>query len=184
MGAIHQPWPVKLIMPMFTGEEGLFTRAEEILCETYGPVDYVSGELAFDHTDYYRDEFGAGLRRKFLAFEQLIDPGQLAAIKRHTNDIERMLGSDEGRRINLDPGYLSGAKLVLASTKNHSHRIYLAQGIYAEVTLIYRGGAFGTLPWTYPDYASEPYLEILRAIRSIYLEQLAVLRRQGALDIR
>ena len=178
MGKASDPQPVKLVMPMFTGRTELFQRAQDALVDRYGPVDYVSATLPFAHTDYYEGEFGAELRRRFLAFEQLIDPGQLAEIKITTNALEAELSTGDRRSINLDPGYLSLAKLVLATTKNREHRIYLARGIYAEVTLSYRNKNFGAWPWTYPDYCSEAYLGIMRDIRALYKHQLDALRRR------
>ena len=91
--------------------------------------------------------------------------------------MEEALASDGKRRINLDPGYISQSKLVLATTKNHGHRIYLGKGIYAEVTLRYRNKAFRPWEWTYPDYRTEEYVEILEEIRSIYVDQI---RARGA----
>ena len=175
MGKIRQPLPVKLIMPMFTAFPQLFEAAEEALSAHFGPVDYRSPRLPFTHTTYYEREFGKDLVRQFLSFERLIDPGQLAEIKRLTNTLEEQLGEGGRRRINLDPGYIAAAKLVLATTKDYDHRIYLGRGIYAEVTLSYRERDFRPWPWTYPDYRSEAYLEIFRAIRRIYLAQLRAL---------
>jgi len=175
MGTIRQPLPVKLLLPMLSNQPELFQVAEEALVGAFGPVDYRSPRLPFTCTAYYEPEFGPGLERQFLAFEQLIDPGRLAEIKVLTNQWEARWSEGGRRRINLDPGYLSQAKLVLATTKDHSHRLYLGQGIYAEVTLAYRDRDFRPWPWTYPDYRSEAYLEILRAIRSLYLAQLRTL---------
>jgi len=172
MGRISQPLPVKLIVPMFSGDEGLFLVAESRLEETFGPIDYRSGTLPFTHTSYYTPEFGLALLRKFVAFERLIDPSNLADVKHETNGLEHELASDGKRRINLDPGYISQSKLVLATTKNHSHRIYLCKGIYGEVTLRYQSKAFLPWEWTYPDYRTEEYREILEEIRRIYVEQL------------
>jgi hypothetical protein len=172
MGQVVEPTPVKLIVPMLAREVAWFDLAEQRLVEHFGPADYVSALLRFDHTRYYEPEFGPGLQRLFIAFARLVDPGSLAEIKILTNALEAEWRIEGKRRINLDPGYLSGAKLVLATTKDQAHRIYLGQGIYAEVTLIYRDRDFRTLLWTYPDYASEAYLQVLREVRTLYLQQL------------
>ena len=179
MGSPSEPLPVKLVMPMFTGEPGLFEQAERALTDHFGPVDYRSPRLPFDHTTYYEEEFGHGLVRRFIAFGELIDPGRLAEIKLLTNGLEQEWSEGGRRRINLDPSYVSRSKLVLATTKNHGHRIYLGRGIYAEVTLTYRDKDYRPWPWTYPDYRTESYREILRAIRGIYLAQLEAARRAG-----
>ena len=172
MGIINQPLPVKLIVPMFSGDEALFLVAESRLGETFGPVDYRSAIIPFSHTHYYTKEFGPNLLRKFVAFEGLVDPSTLADVKRETNALEDELASDGKRCINLDPGYISQSKLVLATTKNHSHRIYLGKGIYAEVTLRYQDKAFRSWEWTYPDYRTEEYREFFEEIRKIYINQL------------
>jgi hypothetical protein len=175
MGQIKEPKPVKLISSLFTADLELLQVARNKLSEIFGSPDYESDLLPFDHTSYYAAEFGEGLMRKIVAFAELVDPGRLAQIKRLTNDMEMGWAKEGKRRINLDPGYVSLAKLVLATTKNHGHRIYLGQGIYAEVTLHYRKKTFRPWEWTYPDYASPPYIAIFNHIRELYLVQL----RQG-----
>lgn len=175
MGQIRKPKPVKLISSMFTADLELLEVARKRLSETFGPTDYGSDLLPFDHTSYYAAEFGEELMRKIVAFAELVDPGRLAEIKRLTNDLEMGWAREGKRCINLDPGYVSLSKLVLATTKNHGHRIYVGQGIYAEVTLGYRSKTFYSWKWTYPDYASPPYIAIFNHIRELYLAQL----RQG-----
>ena len=172
MGQIKEPKPVKLISSMFAADLELLEVARDKLTEIFGPTDYESDLLPFDHTSYYAAEFGEGLIRKIVAFTELVDPGRLAEVKRLTNDLEMGWAKVGRRRINLDPGYVSLAKLVLATTKNHGHRVYLGQGIYAEVTLRYRSKTFRPWGWTYPDYASPPYIAIFNHIRELYLAQL------------
>jgi hypothetical protein len=172
MGSAKQPEPVKLVVSLLTGHPELWDLTLGDLPAEWGPTDWISESIPFDHTDYYADEMGAVLQRRFATFERLVDPGELPETKRITNKIEGSYATRKRRPINLDPGYVSLSKLVLATTKNHSHRIYLAQGIYAEVTLAYRGGRFQPWPWTYPDYASEAYLELFKGIRERYLTQL------------
>ncbi|MCP4631866.1 MAG: DUF4416 family protein, partial [candidate division Zixibacteria bacterium] len=131
-----------------------------------------------DNTKYYNDEMGEKLFRKFVSFEELIDPSQLPAIKIFSNDIELRFsrpGCDSPkRRVNIDPGYLELSKLILASTKNFSHRIYLNDGIYGEVTLIFRGNEFTYLDWTYPDYKTSFAKTFLMDVRNKYNLQLKV----------
>jgi hypothetical protein len=172
MGQAKEPKPVKLISSMFTADMELLEVAHDKLGEIFGPTDYESDLLPFDHTSYYAVEFGERLMRKIVAFAELVDPESLAQIKRLTNDLEMGWAKEGKRRINLDPGYVSLAKMVLATTKNHGHRIYLGQGIYAEVTLHYRNKTFRPWEWTYPDYASPSYIAIFNHIRELYLAQL------------
>jgi len=77
-----------------------------------------------------------------------------------------------GRRVNLDPGYLDALKVVLASTKNASQRIYLHSGIFAETTLHYHDGGFHGLSYTYPDYLWRETLAFLSSLRASYLDRL------------
>jgi hypothetical protein len=167
--------PVKLFCGMIAGEPDVMRLAKDRLSRLYGEIDLESESVPFDFTDYYRDEMGAPLVRKFLSFRNLMDPGRLAEVKIQTNTLEQefaaMTGARRRRRINLDPGYLDAAKLVLATTKNFAHRIYLGQGIYAEVTLIFRKAGVGFFDWTYPDYRSESYTRFFLDVRRRYLSQ-------------
>lgn len=172
MGTIHIPPPVKLIIGFIAQEKGLFLELEKILKRKFGPIDFKSQELSFIHTQYYEEEFGDNLSKNFISFEKLIDRKKLAFIKIYTNDLESKFSKKGRRRINIDPGYLTDSKLVLATTKNYSHRIYLEKGIFAETTLFYKDRQFNPWPWTYPDYKSEEYLKILGHIRSLYMKQL------------
>lgn len=172
MGKITEPLPVKLIASIFTASGELLEEAKVRLVQEFGPVDYESELLSFDHTTYYAAEFGENLKRRFVAFEKLVHPGELAEIKLLTNALEMEWAVEGERRINIDPGYVSHSKLVLATTKNHAHRIYLGRGIYAEVTLHFRDGTFRGWPWTYPDYSSSPLIALFNHIRGLYVKQL------------
>lgn len=176
MGSAKEPPPAKLVMAMLAGREEWFDRAEGALQACFGAIDYRSAVLPFEHTSYYEDEFGERLWRRFAAFEKLIDPGALAAIKARTNALEQEWAEAGKRRINLDPGYMTLATFVLATTKDHGHRIYLGQGIYGEVTLTYRDRDWRPWPWTYPDYRTEAYCQILRDIRALLARQLRMER--------
>ena len=166
---------------MLACQEECFQKAEGRLEDSFGPVDFRSPLLPFTHTDYYSREMGEGLLRKFISFAQLIDPGDLAQVKRFTNRLEEELAEGGARRINLDPGYISPGKLVLATTKDREHRIYLGDGIYAEVTLRWRRQkGFEPWEWTYPDYRTAEYGRLLGEIRELYMQQ----RRAGGGPIR
>jgi len=173
MGGISSSEPVKLFVGMISRDEGLFDENRSRLVRRCGPVDIASEIFDFDYTEYYRDEMGEGLKRRFISFERLMDPADIASIKLHTNSIEDETASAPGRRrVNLDPGYLELSKIVLASTKNFSHRIYLHSGIWAEVTLQYVHGGFRTLPWTFPDYGGGRYDGFFRELREKYHAQI------------
>jgi len=178
MAQIKKPDAVKLIVGALSAYPDLLGRAGEALREMYGPVDLESGLIPFDFTRYYEKQMGAGLLRKFFAFERLADPAILPDVKIRTNRLEvELAGEAEAavpRPINLDPGYITPAKLVLASAKDFSHRVYLRDGIFAEVTLHFeKGGTFRSWPWTFPDYKTNPeYHEFLLAARHKCREQL------------
>ncbi len=185
MGTPHAPLPVKLFVGMLSADPVLFDSCAEILRARYGPIDRESQILPWDRTEYYREEMGTGLGRKFLFFERLIDPGDLAEIKRFTDTVERDLGIKTGnavrRRINLDPGYITEAKVVLASTKDFSHRLYIGSGIYAEVTLQYRSQerAYAPLEHTFPDYRSEAYRALFGEARDRLRTALSIRKQEG-----
>ena len=177
MSRPKQPEPVKLIMSLFASEQTLIGEALDALCVSYGEVDFVSPWLDFGYTDYYAKEFGPGLVRKFVAFGALIPPETLPDAKLTTNSLEERFSLDDRRRLNIDPGYIASAHLILATGKGFGHRPYLRDGIYADLTLIYQGGSFHGLPWTYPDYGSPEVSEMLRKIRTRYVEQLKTRRK-------
>jgi len=164
--------PVKLFISLIIGEHAPLEDVEKQLVKKISKFDYGSEIMQFDKTDYYYKEMGQNLRRKFISFNNLIMPDKLADIKRITCDIEKKFSLDGKRTINIDPGYIEQAKVILASTKNFYHRIYIGKGIYAEVTLHWQNGGFNKIfEWTYPDYQSDEYRNILNNIRGIYLNQ-------------
>jgi hypothetical protein len=173
MGTIKEPQHVKLIAGLIAASGEVLDAAIERLTMCYGTIDVRSERVPFTFTGYYADEMGAHLVRQWISFAQLVAPDRLAEIKRETNRLEETFVTGGGRRVNIDPGYLTQANLILASTKDFSHRIALAYGIYGEVTLIYKKGkGFTALPWTYPDYQSAPATAFLLEARRRYQEQL------------
>lgn len=172
MGKIKKPLPVKLIVGFIFKDECLINKAISILKKRFGKTDVESEILAFNHTDYYEKEMGKGLKRKFIAFKKLIPADKLSQIKLITNAIEKKLSEDNRRLINIDPGYVDLPKLVLASTKDFRHRIYIGNNIYAETTLFYQNEGFRPWEWTYPDYKSEEYIALFNRIRENYAQQI------------
>lgn len=167
------PQPVKVFAGILTARPSALAEVRGRLEERLGAVDLESGPLDFDYTDYYQPEMGPGLKRLLWGFTRLDGPEALVDLKLYTNGVERAFSAGGQRTVNIDPGYLAPARVVLASTKDFAHRLYLGQGIYGEVTLMYRRGGFQPLPWTYPDYRSEAYQEFFRGLRRLYLRQLA-----------
>ncbi len=163
------PQPVMLIVALFSRFSELMQLARERLQSMHGPILLESEPFHFNQTRYYEKSMGVDLQKQFLVFENLIDPGSLPEVKINAIRLERELAQDyldeQERPINLDPGILSLGKWMLATTKDQSHRIYLRDGIYAEVTLHFRNGAFEPWPWTYADYRQESVQEFLREAR-------------------
>jgi len=175
----RRPLPAKLIASVLYGEQGLDRSVLEHLAAAFGPADMISPELPFDFTDYYSAEIGSPLVRRMIAFETLIDPGALPDIKLRANELEAALRRPDGsRRVNIDPGYLTLWHLVLASCKPFAHRPYLGRGVYADVTLLYRGRTFTPLAWTFPDYRSAPMIALLNGVRERYHHQIQHVLRE------
>jgi len=174
MGEINpHPKAVKLFIGMLSQEISLFDELKERLKEIFSPIDLEGPVWDWGHTDYYSKEMGENLKRKFIFFHRLINPEIISVVKLKTNELEReYLRECGGRKINLDPGYLSRAKVVLVSTKDFSHRIYLGSGIYGEVTLIYSGKNYQPLPYTYLDFRTDEYLQLFKKARELLRKEV------------
>jgi hypothetical protein len=176
MWKLKGPKPVKLIIGILAADRQCLHAAIEAVTDKFGHADFVSDVWLFDKTDYYKDQTGPHILRQFVSIEKLIDPGKLAKIKCKTNKIEqklaRTLGLPLPRPANLDPGIIEASKLVLATTKNYSHRIYIGKKMYAEVTLIFDKGQWRPLGHTYPDYRQKCYYDFFFKVRTRLLEQL------------
>lgn len=182
MWKLKEPNPVKLIIGILAANNQSLNAAADKLTDKFGNADFMSDVWPFDKTDYYEDQTGPRILRQFLAFEKLIDPGRLAKIKIRTNKLEqklaRSLRMPLPRPVNLDPGIVEPSKLILATTKNYSHRIYIGRKIYAEVTLIFDKGSWRPLGYTYPDYKQQCYFDFFEKVRTRLLEQLKSPRRK------
>lgn len=176
MWEINQPKPVKLICGILAADERCLEAAKTAFIEEYGDADIVSPVYPFDMTGYYKEQAGTEILRQFVSIAKPIDPGQLAAIKHQTNRIEReqanVLKTTYPRPVNLDPGYIEPSKLVLASTKNFAHRVYIGDGMWAEVTLTYNKGIWQVYPYTFPDFKSGRYNDFLSQVREKLVSQL------------
>ena len=176
MWEIRQPQPVKLIVGILAADHQCLLAAVEAVCREFGESYFVSEAFSFNQTDYYKDETGENILRQFVAFKELIDPGKLASIKLLTNQLEEQLAKKIDtalpRPVNLDPGILELSKLILASTKNFSHRIYIGESIYAELTLSFSGGKWVSYPYTFPDFIDDRYHGFLSKVRERLREQI------------
>ena len=177
MGTVKPPPRAKLFCGLLASDLDLMGLAIRHLLARFGPIDLESEVWPFTQTDYYRIEMGGDIQRRFVFFDELTSIERLGEIKRWTNDLEARICDDasrphDRRPVNIDPGYMTLSKLVLATTKDHAHRIYLDHGIYAEVTLHYESGAWRPYPWTYPDYAADTYHACFESARRRLKEQL------------
>jgi hypothetical protein len=182
VGKTFLPKPAKLIISMFTSDKCLFNLYKEELIKKFGEVDIESNAQPFNFTDYYKEEIGENLIQKLFSFSTLVRQDELTEIKIITNRLENnIIITDKNikknitrhiRKINLDPGYITLNKYVLASTKNGPSRIYLNQGIYAEITLRFINKSFVTCEYTYPNYKTNEYINFLNSVRLKYKSQL------------
>lgn len=168
MGKVKKYNSVKFIIGFIYQDEAIFIQARNKLLRRFGKIDFESCPLNFNCTKHYAQEMGIDLKRKFVSFSKLIPMSELYRIKLYTNRLESKFLNLTHRLINIDPGYLDKAKLILASTKDYAHRIYLRKGIFAEVTLSYKGNSFSPCDWSYPDYRTKEYIDIFNQIRCLY----------------
>ncbi|MFC1524121.1 DUF4416 family protein [Thermodesulfobacteriota bacterium] len=179
------PLPVKLIISILFNPEPECASPDvppevlTALTEQFGPLDLQTPVHPFTRTTYYQPEMGTPLLRTFLSFSNLVARDRLADIKLYTNQLEKTHSREDGtRRINVDPGLLTMENLILASGKNFTHRIYLRNGIFAEITLLFQNRNYIDLPWTYPDYAATDVKSFLRQVRARLAEDLKTDSRQ------
>jgi len=173
MGKGKEPNPAKLFMSLIASDDPILYQGMGDLRIAFGEIDFTSERFPFNFTDYYTQEMGRDLFRRFITFESLISIPLLPDIKQKTNRLEEKYADPVGnRRINIDPGYLCSEHVILATTKGYTHRPYLREGIYADLTLIYRNKSFQSLKWTYPDYRQEDVIQLFNQFRKKYLEDL------------
>lgn len=171
MGSLIKQRPVKLVVSLIYKDEARMEIAEKRLVKLYGPLEPLEKTMPFDYTDYYTAEFGGPLVRKMLCFKDPAGIEDIAKIKLASNAIEDELRAENKRTVNIDPGYVTEAKLALLTTKDYTHRIYIGNKIFAEVTLHYKNGSFRPWPWTYPDYSTPEMIEYFNTVRGIYLKE-------------
>jgi hypothetical protein len=165
--------PVCLFVGCLFAAEDRHDEAVTMLAKDFGPPEVNSPHLLWDRSDYYRSELGPCIFRSFLFFGRVVDSSALAEVKLKTARVEAELAREHKRTVNLDPGYISLAKVVLASRKNYSHRINLGQGVFAETELIYCRGEYHPMPYTYGDYREPAVLKIFAEARRLFRTRLA-----------
>ncbi|MCL2684439.1 MAG: DUF4416 family protein [Synergistaceae bacterium] len=149
------------------------------LSSTFGDIERMGPPYPFTWTDYYKD-ISPDLTRRFLTFKGLRHPFGLVVWKRLAIAIEaESAGDGKSRKVNIDPGYIDGARLVLASTKDNAHRIYLWDDIFAEVTLCHGKSGWVSFPYTFPDFANGVYFEFLEFAREDWKRDMRASREKG-----
>ncbi|MCI0417317.1 DUF4416 family protein [bacterium] len=171
MSSVEPVVPIKLFVVTLHRDAAILQSAKSDMINALGEIDWESEDFPFDVTDYYENEMGMGLLRRFYSFQRLIMPDQIAEIKIYTNQLEEKYRNEKGRRINLDPGYLDTYKVVLASTKFGGQKIYVGKGIYADMTLVMYKGQWESFAWGFPDFKSGRYDTALSTIRDLYKAQ-------------
>lgn len=161
----------KLFTGILISDQSLMNRLLSILTKKFGEIDYQSPVLEFNYSQYYNNEMGTPIKKFFISFKKLRFPDSLYKIKLITNRVEDIFRINNNRKVNLDPGIINQSHLILATTKDGSHRIPLKKGIFAEITLLFEKGTFRPVEWTYPDFRSKEYIDILNDIRNIYKNQ-------------
>jgi hypothetical protein len=169
MGCAQTPLPVKPFLAALFQPAADRAKFLESIIPIFGPIEFSYGPIPFRFSEYYKDEMGSGLVKAYYTFETLMDRETLSEKKQLTNSLEQQSLIGGKRCINFDPGYLARDKLVLATTKDFYHRLYLSDGIYGEVTLHFRKGEFRYFSWTYPDYKDLQFLEFLTKARAAYM---------------
>ncbi len=177
MGTAKNPEPVKLFLAVMYTDTSIMEEAIDSCKARFGDIDTQYGPLEVNRfTDYYDAEMGKGIKKLYIFFKELIKRGELAVVKTFTNNIEQRLIKNKSRLVNLDPGYLSIDKLILATTKDFYQRIYLSEGIFAEITLHYQKGRYRYFSWTYPDYKDREVQTFLEQVRT---QLVGTLRKRG-----
>jgi len=159
------PAPARLVISSIFKDERILDAVLPLVSESVGELCPAGPLLAFDRTDYYHAEMGKPLFRRFFTAQTMVSRDALPKIKIRMEDIEREFSREGRRSVNLDPGLLSLENFILATGKNFSHRVYLGEGVFADLTLIFQKGEYRPLPWTYPDYASPEIRHILKELR-------------------
>lgn len=169
MSTLKDPPAVRLFMGIIFSPKSEIDKCFESLKDKFGNIIFESENIPFVSTNYYKNEMGSNLERKFIAFENLINRNEIIEVKIYTNYLEELFSIENKRTINIDPGYISAEHIILATGKAYSHRPYLGKGVYADLTLMFKGKDFKFLDWTYPDYKDINILDVFNNLRTQYL---------------
>ena len=172
MGTAGDPLKVMIFASILSQGDASLRKALELLTAKIDLIEEQTSAERFTYTSYYEREMGSGLLRIFVLFKSLKNRDTLADIKIATNSIEQALAVDSRRTVNIDPGYIALEHVILATTKGYSHRVYLRDGIYADLTLIFNNGTYRPLEWSYPDYSDKSAILLFNNWRERYKKVL------------
>ena len=183
MWTLKKPEPVKLIIGIFAANKAALQSAAQAVIAEFGKADFISDIWPFNMTGYYKAEAGDSIVKQFVSIEKLIHPSKLAKIKHRTNRLEKKLAKalkmSLPRPVNLDPGIIEPSKLILATTKNFSHRIYIGRKMYAELTLTFDKGRWKSYDYTFADHKQQCYHDFFSKVRTKLVEQLKNRKSSG-----
>ena len=176
--ALRQDTLAYLFFGAFGCDQAYLDDARALVEQEYGPLDArgISEVFDFPDAESYRETMGTGLKRQFFVCEERREQGCLGEVKRGAIELEKQIIAKRpgpvDRPINIDPGIINDCRIILASTKDYSHRIYRGAGIWEEITLMYRDGAYRELPWTYRDFKNPGYHEFFEVFRNRVIAEL------------
>lgn len=177
MSKLEKPCPARFFTGLIFRENAKIMDCIHYLKTEFGELIFESESFDFNSTKYYQPEMGEYLKRKFIFFGYLIERNEIIERKIIANKIEDKFSTDGQRSINIDPGYIAPEHLILATGKGYSHRAYLGEGVYAELTLAFEKNRIRTFDWTYPDYKVKNIQDMFSEQRKNYLTEL----REGKL---
>jgi len=178
LAKLRKPDPVKAFFGVLYIDHAVYEALCRRIESQFGAIDFTSEEIPFSHSDYYNEEMGEGLIRRYFSLEKLINPDEIIHVKQLAQLWEEENMVEGKRKINIDPGYLGPSQLVLATAKKYCQRVYIGRGVYLDLNMIYQHGTFHDLPWTYPDYSA--HKDLFLQIRRIYYEQYLSKQHQPA----
>lgn len=171
MGLELEPLPVQFFCALLGSSAEHLQIAYTALKKKFPQAEWMGNPFPFVGTSYYENEIGNSPWRGFVKLDGLKPREQMVEIKKWTNQLELKL-FEGPRLVNFDPGYLTPGQVFLATTKDQRHRVYLSEGIFAEVTLYFEGKSCGHFPWTYYDWQSEIYKERFKTLRAQHKAEL------------
>lgn len=172
--------PVKFFVAALWSDPAALGNAMAELAARFGEIDFAGADHPFDRTGYYESEMGRRLNRRLISFVRLASPDSIGEAKYFCNEVEDRLAGEKGRLVNLDIGYLDHNKVVLASFKGAGQKIYLRDGVWADLVARYRKGRYSSFEWTFPDFKDGRYDGELLEIRQKYMEQLRRYRQASS----